>query len=95
MNLGGALARNKKVLLIDLDPQANLTNVFSQKTNSSIADLFYDDLDIKKIIKKTNFKNLYILPSDSRLYDFDTRLAGDDAAQFFLSEELEQIKIKI
>jgi chromosome partitioning protein len=92
MNLGGALASKKKVLLIDLDPQANLTTVFSQKTNSSITDLFYDDLDIIEIIKKTNFKNLYILPSDSRLYDPDTRLAGDDDAPFLLAEELETIR---
>jgi chromosome partitioning protein len=92
LSLGGALARKKKVLLVDLDPQANLTNVFSQKTNPSITDLFYDDLDIKKIIRKTNFSNLYILPSDTRLYDLDTRLAGDDDAQFLLSEELETMK---
>jgi chromosome partitioning protein len=92
MNLAGALSSKKKVLLVDLYPQANLTTVFSQKTNPSIADLFYDDLDINKIIKETNFKNLYILPSDNRLYDLDTRLAGDDDAQFLLAEELETIR---
>jgi chromosome partitioning protein len=94
MNLGGALARKKKVLLIDLDPQANLTSVFSQnqKHIPSIADLFYEDLDIQEIITKTKFNNLDILPSDSRLHDLDTRLSGDDDAQFFLAEELEQIK---
>jgi chromosome partitioning protein len=95
LNLGGALARKKKVLLIDLDPQANLTAVFSQnqKPNKpSIADLFYEDLDIKKIIRNTKFNNLHILPSDSRLYDLDTRLAGDDDAQFLLAEELETIR---
>jgi chromosome partitioning protein len=57
LNLGGSLAGKKKVLLVDLDPQANLTAVFSQKTNPSIADLLYDDLEINKIIKSTN--NLY------------------------------------
>jgi chromosome partitioning protein len=91
MNLAGALAK-KNVLLVYLDPQANLTNVFSHKNNPSIADLFYDDLDIRKIIRKTNFNNLYIIPSDSRLHDLDTRLAGDDNAQFLLAEELEIIR---
>ena len=96
MNLGGALAENKaKVLLVDMDPQANLTSVFLPNLAAkslTIADVLYDGVDIGKTTKTTKFDNLSIAPSIATLHDIDSRLSGDDDAQYFLLEELETIK---
>ena len=95
MNLGGALSEiGKQTLLVDLDPQANLTSVFVDNGHTlalTVADIIYDDTDIEAAIKSTKIDNLALLPSSSKLQDIDSRLAGDDDAQFFLAEELQAI----
>jgi len=95
MNLGGALSEiGKHTLLVDLDPQANLTSVFVDNGQSpalTVADIIYDDTDIEAAIRATKIDNLALLPSSSKLQDIDSRLAGDDDAQFFLAEELDAI----
>ena len=93
MNLGGVLAElGKKILLIDLDPQANLTSVFVENIKSlpfTIADIIYDEVEIKEVVKQTLIPNLWILPSNAKLQEIVSRLAGDDDSQFFLAEELD------
>lgn len=68
LNLGAALAlQGRRVLLIDLDPQANLTHGL----NRSAADLsqcIYELLigqkpDVKALIQHTEYKRLDLLPS--------------------------------
>ncbi len=96
MNLGGALSEiGKQTLVVDLDPQANLTSVFVDNGQSlalTVADIIYEDTDIDGTIRATKIDNLALLPSSSKLQDIDSRLAGDDDAQFFLAEELQAIK---
>ncbi len=87
MNLGGALSDlGKKTLLVDLDAQANLSSVFADPSRSSsptISDLIYEDLEISAAIQTTKLRNLAIIPASAQLQDMDSRLAGDDDAQFF------------
>ncbi len=70
-NLGACLSeQGHKVLLIDLDPQSNLTKLF--KTYSmddlSVSDVLLDkNLDIHNVIKKTDFKNIDIIPANIKL----------------------------
>lgn len=70
-NLGACLAeQGNKVLLIDLDPQSNLTKLF--KTYSmddlSVSNVLLDkNLDIHNVIKKTDFKNINIIPANIKL----------------------------
>jgi len=68
-NLSGALVeKNKKILLIDLDQQGNLSSSFLENIYTlkfTIADLFLDnDLDLTKVIQKTSFQNINIAPSN-------------------------------
>lgn len=64
-NLAGYIAKdNKKVLLIDLDPQANLTVSFKLKTNNAnSAELFNG----KVLINQTRYKNIDIISSNIKL----------------------------
>lgn len=70
-NLGACLSQQgKKVLLVDLDSQSNLTKLF--KTYSiedlSISDVLLDkNLDIHKAIKRTDFENLDIISANINL----------------------------
>lgn len=70
-NLGACLSQEgKKVLLVDLDSQSNLTKLF--KTYSiedlSISDVLLDkNLDIHKAIKRTDFENLDIISANINL----------------------------
>ena len=70
-NLGACLSQqNKKVLLVDLDPQSNLTKLFKAYSmdDLSISDILLDkDLDIHKVIRKTDFENIEIIPSNVTL----------------------------
>lgn len=71
INLSASLGvLEKKVLLVDLDPQGNsTTGVGIDKGNNtkSIYDLLIDNAKVEEVIVKTKFKNLYIIPATINL----------------------------
>lgn len=69
LNLGAALALlNKRVLLIDFDVQANLTILLKlRKTRSFYEILQSGTMDLSGFIERTPYKNLHLLPSNSRM----------------------------
>lgn len=75
INLAAALGQlNKKVLLIDLDPQSNATTGLGFNYNdfdSDIYEVVTGKCAIKKAIKKTKFNNLSIIPSTINLAGTD------------------------
>jgi chromosome partitioning protein len=78
INLSSALGYlNKKVLLIDLDPQGNAsTGVGINKGDIkySIYDVLIEEANVKDVIIKTKFKNLYVLPATINLAGVDIEL---------------------
>ncbi|HYF52339.1 MAG TPA: AAA family ATPase [Planctomycetota bacterium] len=68
LNLGAALAaRGRRVLLVDLDPQANLTLGLGKRA-SDLAESVYELLtaqkpDVARLIMKTSWENLDLVPS--------------------------------
>lgn len=71
LSLGAALAElNHRVLLIDLDPQANLSLALGLETGEveiTSANVLIENAAIKTAIRKTDVANLELVPSSSRI----------------------------
>ena len=81
INFSACLAeKNKKVLLIDLDPQANATSGLglSKEPNSSLFQVLLGEHNIDLKIKSTDFKNLDIIPSELDLAGAEIAIARHD-----------------
>ena len=78
INLAASLGLlGKKTLLVDLDPQGNSTTgvgISKSDLDNSIYDVFIDRTDIKKVVIKTKFKNLYTIPASINLAGVDMEL---------------------
>ena len=102
INLSASLGLlGKKTLLVDLDPQGNSTTgvgISKSELDSSIYELFVDKVNVKDVIIKTRFKNLYTIPASINLAGVDMELmelAREDSsfvAQLQLKKHLEQVK---
>lgn len=81
-NLGACLSKQGyRVLLIDIDPQGNLSKLFKSYNNDdlSIVDVLLDkNLDIHNIIKRTDFENLDILPANINLTHAEKLILTDE-----------------
>ena len=96
-NVGGALSEfGKETLLVDLDGQFNLTMNFLKidiNFKKTVFDLFTnEDVKVDDVICKTEFPNLYIIPSSSDMSSLDSKLAGEWDAHFILTEKIREIK---
>ncbi len=90
INLGSALHREgKKVLLVDLDPQANLSyslDVVDPKL--TLADLFTGGGELGETI--INREGMDILPGSNELVDVEISLVGQENREQFLRQILEE-----
>lgn len=71
VNLAASVAlKGQKVLLMDIDPQGNATSglgVNKRELETSSYDVIVNALPIDKTIRKTEFENLWVLPSNMNL----------------------------
>jgi len=88
MNLGVALAmRGKKVLLIDFDPQANLTYSFGiHKPKNTIVEVLQGKQAIQTIL--VNKEGLDIAPSSSLLSDLELSIVNKIGREQLLKDRL-------
>jgi chromosome partitioning protein len=95
INLAAALAlRQKKTLLIDLDPQANSTMSYLDITTveRSVYDLFTDNaLAFADIVKPSSQPNLWVAPARISLAKLEARLVGEIDAHYKLKDRLAAI----
>jgi chromosome partitioning protein len=90
VNLSAALARkNKKVLIVDLDPQANTTSAVFEDREKNIYDLLADN---QVVFYPTRIKNIDIIPSSNELAGIEIELANRDDWQYLLKNILDEIK---
>lgn len=95
VNLCAALALSgKKVLSIDIDPQANSTSGFGvnkKDVEFTIYDILINGYDINKTIVKTNIENLDIVPANIQLSGAEIELATSINREKTLKEEIKKL----
>ena len=93
INLAAGLSQqDKKILVIDLDPQGNATTGLGLSNIGASEDTIYGVLNgtkqISEAIKKTEFKNLDIITSNVDLSGIEVETAGDSNRAFILKLKL-------
>ena len=96
INLAAAFAlRNKRTLLVDLDPQANSTMSYldAMVLDKSMYDVFVDGaLNLSDVIKPSTQPNLWIAPSRIALAKLEARLVGELDSHFKLKDRLAAVE---
>jgi len=97
VNLSAALAMaGRKVLLIDLDPQANATIGFglsSTNLEKSIYHLLIDvETTVRDVIQRTEMENLSILPATIHLSGAEVELVNTIGRENVLRDKLAQFQ---
>ncbi len=92
LNLGAALAEmGERVVLIDLDPQANLSSIagVEEVELSSYELLLSDEIGLRDVLQTTDFENLLIVPAEASLAGAEVQLADAPRRQSRLAEKLQ------
>ncbi|HSX38707.1 MAG TPA: ParA family protein [Chlamydiales bacterium] len=93
LHLGAALSmfHNKRILLIDLDAQANLTTGlgFDPDEQDSIAPVLQGEKALQEVILTTCIPNMHIIPADTWLERVE--VSGSLAADRYSHERLKEI----
>ena len=93
INLAAGLAmQNKKILVVDLDPQGNATTGLGLSNSENLDETIYAVLNGTKkffeVIKKTQFENLDLITSNVDLSGLEVETAGDSKRAFILKEQI-------
>jgi len=93
INLAAGLSQqNKKILVIDLDPQGNATTGLGLSNIDNSSETIYGVLngtkEISDVIKKTQFENLDIITSNVDLSGLEVETADDSNRAFLLKVKL-------
>lgn len=96
INLAASLAvLEKKVLIIDADPQANATSgvgILQNDVDTSIYDCLLNGLDPTEAIYETDTPNLHLMPSHIDLVGAEVELADKEAREFRLKGVTDQLR---
>ena len=93
INLATALSmNNKKVLVIDLDPQGNATTGFGIANNDdtkTIYDVLNGNANFEDTIKDTKIDNLQLVSSNVDLSGLEVETANESSRAFLLKDKIE------
>ncbi|MEZ6195044.1 MAG: ParA family protein [Planctomycetota bacterium] len=96
VNLGAALAeRGLKVLLVDLDPQGNLSThvgVDIYGLERSLYDVLTRDYPLAKVVQATSLPGLYCAPSNIDLSSAEVEMVSAVGRETILKEAIESLE---
>ena len=96
VNLAASLSeKNKRILLVDMDPQGNATSGLGINKNEikrSIYDVLLNRSKISEISVQTEFKNLFVAPCNINLTGAEIELVGALSRETRLKKGIEEVK---
>lgn len=97
INLGASISDyDKKVLLVDVDPQGNATSGLGLEKSDleySIYDALINETPLKQIIKPTGHDNFYILPANIDLAGAEIELVSLMSRESRLKKKIEESEV--
>ena len=86
-----------KVLLIDLDPQGNATSgvgIAKKNLKATVFDLLTTDASAESVMIKTEFDNLWVIPTQTTLARAEYELSEVEQGEYILKQKLDAIRDK-
>lgn len=92
VNLAACLSDiGKKVLLIDNDPQGNLTGSLGvNEYDNTIYDCIIKNLSLEDVAVHTDFENIYVVPADVSYANAELSLANVKGKEFLLKQAFQR-----
>jgi len=93
INLGASVAAcERRVLLVDLDPQSNATSgIGVTDANPSMYDVLIEDMPLRDIIRPTEIPTLHLAPSSTDLVGAEVELRDAIGREYYLKRVLEPV----
>ena len=93
VNLAAALAeRNRRVLLVDLDPQASASHWLGVDDRpAGLAEVLTDGVEIGRLVRPTPSAGLDLVPGSEALARAERRLAQEVGAEVILRRQLQRL----
>lgn len=93
-NVGAFMAESgKRVLLVDFDPQGNLSSGMGVDQNKpGIYEAISEEADVLSTIQETAQPNLFVIASNINLTGASVELIDQDNREYFLKKTLEKVK---
>lgn len=96
VNLSACLSSlEKKVLLVDIDPQGNATSGFGidkSKIKKSMYDILVNNVPVENVIMRTDIENLKIIPATIQLAGAEIELVSVMSRETKLKRMIDKIK---